>query len=239
VGKKPLKKGRASPGNVPAVPPVERTDGDAKAVHERLLKTARKGGIDVYFTGDSIVRRWAGEDYPEHRAHWKKTFRGIRAANFGRGADKLQNVLWRLKNGELDGVNPKVIVLLAGTNDVGDAVKAGSRVRVGDMLKGFRAILGVLRAKAPAAVIILTGIFPRNDDAAMMPPIDRINRKLSKLAGGKKILYLQLNDRLADKKGRLFDGMTQDGVHLTLKGYRAWAERLMPLLNQLLKASGP
>jgi lysophospholipase L1-like esterase len=213
---------------------MERTDGDARAVHERLLARARQGGIDVYFTGDSIVRRWAGEDYPELKAHWNETFRGIRAANFGRGADKLQNVLWRLMNGELEGVHPKVIVLLAGTNDVGDAVETGMRLRVGDVLKRFKAVLKVLKTKAPRAAVIVTGIFPRNDDPAMMPLISRINQGLSRLADGKKILYLDVNGRLADKKGKLFDSITQDQVHLTLKGYRTWAEGLKPVLAGLL-----
>jgi lysophospholipase L1-like esterase len=254
VRKKLLKKGRISRGTVggppaakvPAGQPEERTDEEAKAVHERLLEKARKGGIDVYFEGDSIVRRWAGADYPELLAHWNRTFQGLRAANFGCGADKLQNILWRLNNGELDGVNPKVVVLLAGTNDVGDTVQArlrrgladkrtGGRVgMVEDILKGFKAILNVLRAKAQQSVIIVTGIFPRNDDMEMIPLIFKINKRLSKLADGKKILYLDVNGKLADKKGKLFEGMTQDQVHPTLKGYQAWADGLKPMLAGLL-----
>jgi lysophospholipase L1-like esterase len=238
VQKKTLKKGRFSRRtDSSTIQPVERIDEDARAFHERLLEKARKGGIDVYFTGDSIVRRWAGADYPELLAHWNKTFRGLKAGNFGRGADKLRNILWRLENGELDGVNPKIVVFLGGTNDVGDAFQTRHTAGiVADVLKYFKAVLKVIRAKAPKAVIIMTGIFPRNDDLAMMPLISRINERLSKLADGKKNLYLDVNGKLADKKGRLFDGMTQDQVHLTLKGYQAWAELLKPLLTGLLEA---
>jgi len=87
--------------------------------HAQLLEQAKQGRIDVYFVGDSIVRRWGALDYPELLANWKENFFGWNAANFGWGADRTQNILWRLENGELDGVNPKVIVLLAGTNNVG------------------------------------------------------------------------------------------------------------------------
>ena len=93
--------------------------------HAQLLEKARAGRIDVYFVGDSITRRWGATDYPDLLANWRQNFFGWNAANFGWGADRTQNILWRLENGELDGVNPKVIVMLAGTNNVGDA--AGRR----------------------------------------------------------------------------------------------------------------
>ena len=77
-----------------------------------------KGGIDVYFEGDSITRRWGAVDYPDLLTNWKQNFFGWNAADCGWGADRTQNILWRLENGQLDAVNPKVVVLLAGTNNV-------------------------------------------------------------------------------------------------------------------------
>src|ERR1017187_6462737 len=99
----------------------ELADGPSAASGE-----GKKGGIDVYFEGDSITRRWGATDYPDFLANWKENFFGWNAADFGWGADTIQNILWRLQNGELDGVNPKVIVLLAGTNNVGRGAPAGS-----------------------------------------------------------------------------------------------------------------
>ncbi|WP_442773206.1 apolipoprotein N-acyltransferase, partial [Paenirhodobacter enshiensis] len=81
--------------------------------HAQLLEKRTQGRIDVYFAGDSIARRWGATDYPQFLANWTENFRGWHAANFAWGADRTQNILWRLQNGELDGVNPKVIVLLA------------------------------------------------------------------------------------------------------------------------------
>jgi hypothetical protein len=101
----------------PADRAAPRLDQNSIAAHKQLLEKARHGGIDVYFVGDSITRRWGATDYPELLANWRQNFFGWNAADFGWGADKTQNILWRLENGELDGVNPKVIVILAGTNN--------------------------------------------------------------------------------------------------------------------------
>ena len=104
---------------VPADRPASRTDPVSLAAHQQLLEKRQRGRIDVYFEGDSIVRRWGATDYPDLLANWNDNFHGWNAADFGWGADRTENILWRLENGELDGVNPKVIVLLAGTNNVG------------------------------------------------------------------------------------------------------------------------
>ena len=112
--------------------PAPRTDKNSQLAHEQLLAKAKQGRIDIYFEGDSITRRWGATDYPQLLENWKQNFFGWNAADFGWGADRVENILWRLENGELDGVNPKVIVLLAGTNNVGNAVPAGGRDAVVD-----------------------------------------------------------------------------------------------------------
>jgi lysophospholipase L1-like esterase len=92
-----------------------------------------------------------------------------------------------------------------------------------------------MRQKAPAATIILMGITPRNDRGVeIVATIDRINNVISGFADGGKIRYLNINDRLADKDGRLFEGMTADGLHLSIKGYQVWADALKPVFTELL-----
>jgi len=220
---------------IPADQPVARTDKNSMIAHEQLLEKARKGGIDVYFEGDSITRRWGATDYPELLANWNENFFGWNAANFGWGADSIQNILWRLENGELDGVHPKVIVLLAGTNNVGNRVPAeGDESKAADITKGIQAVINLMRKKAPEATIIVMGIFPRNDNIAVMPTISKINQNLSELADGRKVRYLNINDKLADENGRLYDGMMKDGLHPSIKGYQVWADALKPVFNELL-----
>ena len=150
--------------------------------------------------------------------HWNKTFLGWNAANFGWGADRVQNILWRLENGELDSVNPKAIVLLAGTNNIGNAAPANPDALVADVTQGLAAVIRAMRAKAPAAVIIVTAIFPRNDNMAALPIIDRINANLERLAGGKQIRYLNINGQLVGETGTLRPGMMVDKLHPALPG---------------------
>jgi lysophospholipase L1-like esterase len=226
--------------DIPADWPAARTDENSMIAHAQLLEKARKGGIDVYFEGDSIVRRWGALDYPDLLTHWNQCFHGWNAADFGWGKDTLQNILWRLENGELDGVRPKVVVLLAGTNNIGNAVQPGSEEeRAEDILRGFKSVLGVIREKAPGAVIVLTAIFPRNDNMAVVPLIYKVDEKLTELADGKRILYLDINGKLADKGGKLFEGMMgEDQIHPALKGYQVWADALKPILDRLLGPPG-
>jgi lysophospholipase L1-like esterase len=229
---------------------IARTDRNSQLAHAQLLDKARHGGIDVYFEGDSIVRRWGATDYPELLANWTQNFFGWNAANFGWGADTTQNILWRLQNGELDDVHPKVIVMLAGTNNVGSTVDGRSertgptavdQHKVADITRGIAAIVALLRTKAPTAAIIVTAIFPRNDNIAVMPTIDAINRNLAALADGAAIRFLNINDKLADRGGRLVDGVmnARDKLHPTIAGYQIWADALKPIFRELLGPPAP
>lgn len=219
---------------------VARTDQNSQTAHAQLLEKARKGRIDVYFEGDSITRRWGTSDvqYQDLLANWNQNFFGWNAANFGWGGDTVQNMLWRLQNGELDGVNPKIIVLLGGTNNLGGALTPGSEeAKIEEVTGGIRAILDVMQRKAPNATIVLMGITPRNGrdgNTQVVPTINKINDRISTFADGKRIRYLNINDKLADADGKLFEGMTVDGLHLDVKGYQVWADALKPIFTELL-----
>jgi lysophospholipase L1-like esterase len=217
--------------------PAPRTDANSQLAHEQLLEKARKGGIDVYFEGDSITRRWgtSDEQYKAFLENWRQNFFGWNAANFGWGGDTTQNILWRLQNGELDNLHPKIIVLMAGTNNVGKLPpQANDDPRVAEISRGIKAILDLCRQKAPKATIVLMGITPRNDNLAVMPIINQINERIAKYADGKKLRYLNINDRLADQDGKLFEGMAIDGLHLDVKGYQVWADALKPIFREVL-----
>ena len=228
-----------SGGNTqPADKASPRLDQNSMIAHEQLLEKAGSGRIDVYFEGDSITRRWgtSDEQYSQFLKNWRENFFGWNAADFGWGGDTTQNILWRLNKGELDNVNPKVIVLLAGTNNVGNKSPQGSEdPRVNQITRGIKAVIDICRQKAPNATIVLMGITPRNDNMLVMPIINQINDRIAKFADGKKIRYLNINDKLADKDGKLFEGMAnKDGLHLDVKGYQVWANSLKPIFRELL-----
>lgn len=231
-------------GGAWAAQPAPQANPLFQAAHEMLLAKRNEGVIDVYFLGDSITRRWQGTDYPEHKKNWDQNFHGWNAADFGWGGDTTRNVLWRLEHGELDGVNPKVVVLMIGTNNVGNTPPEDADARAEDVARGIRAILDRVREKAPAAKVVLVGVTPRNDavnagktaDGAMalMPTIDKINARIEKFADGETIVFLNINDRLADKNGKLRPGVTEDGLHLSIEGYQVWADALKPLFTKWL-----
>src|SRR5258708_805384 len=198
-------------------------------------RKAKQGGFDFFFVGNSIPRRWGATD-PQYRSlleNWQKNFFGWNAANFGWGGDRIENILWRLRNGELDGVNPKVIVVLAGINNVG--TEPGGVEKVADITAGLHAIVDLCREKASNATIILTAIFPRGDNPAVIPDINQINRNLAAFANGDKLRYLNINNQLTDASGKLLPGMMNpDQLHPSLKTYQIWADALNPIFKEIL-----
>jgi lysophospholipase L1-like esterase len=201
--------------------PAPRADKNSQLAHEQLLAKRTQGRIDVYFEGDSITRRWGATDYPQLLQNWKKSFFGWNAADFGWGADRVENILWRLDNGELDGVNPKVVVLLAGTNNIPNSAPE-------DIALGLKEVLRVLREKAPGAVVVLTAIFPRNDKPEYRAKIDAVNAQLARMADGHTIRFLNVNDKLTE------EALNTDKLHPNAKGYQIWADALKPLFTELL-----
>jgi lysophospholipase L1-like esterase len=215
-----------------AAVPWPRTDPNSHLAHQDLLAKAQgEGVIDLYFVGDSITRRWGALDYPELLDHWNETFFGWNAANFAWGGDQTQNILWRLANGEMQGVEPKVIVIQAGTNNVGG--RPGGEDKIADIVAGIDAIIASCRERAPEAELVLTAIFPRSE-RPVVAEIEAINDRIELLAGREGVRFLNINADLADADGLLLDTMSSDGLHLSKAGYAVWAEALRPVLTELL-----
>ncbi len=199
--------------------------------HREHLEKARSGQIDLYFLGDSITRRWGALDYPELLEHWNEQFFGWNAANFGWGGDSTHHILWRIRNGQLDDVHPRVIVLLAGTNNIGGEPRPDVAKNID---QGIRAIIDTCREKAPEATIVLMGVFPRNDSEAANQAVAAANRLIEQIPDGETILYLNINHQLTDENGDFLPGMSDDQLHLTRQGYEVWARNLQPILTDLL-----
>jgi len=230
---------KGEPQGLPSTPSATiaaaRTDTNSLIAHEQLLEKARQGRIDVYFIGDSITRRWGAADvqYKPLLENWTTNFYGWNAANFGWGADRIENILWRLEHGELDGVNPKIVVMLAGINNIGTS--PCNPQKIADIAEGLKVLLHTVRTKAPKSTVILTGIFPRNDTTAVLPAINQINDNLARLADGKTVRYININAKLADADGRFFPGMVNaDQLHPTVKAYQVWADALKPIFKEVL-----
>lgn len=203
-------------------------------LHDACLKRAQEGPIDVLFLGDSITQGWSGAGKME----WEKRFVPMRAANFGIGGDMTQQVLWRITEGKaLDGVSPKAVVLMIGTNNFGLGKQAPE-----DVVKGVSAIVETLQRKLPDAKILLLGIFPR--DAKPGTPfrkqIAAVNEQIAKLDdGGKRVRYLDLGPKFLDAEGNLAKEIMPDALHLSGRGYTIWADQIATPLAELLKSPAP
>ena len=219
---------------------VPRIDANSMQAHAQLKDKARQGRIDVYFTGDSITRRWGTSDaqYRDLLANWRRNFFGWNAADFGWGGDTVQNVLWRLEDGEFDGVRPKVVVLMAGTNNIADTPRTAIDSRIVDEIaSGIQAIVELVQHRAPDATIVVMGITPRFDrqgGPGLAPTIAATNARIGALADGRRVRFLDLNGALAAPDGAPRAGMTVDGLHLTVAGYQVWADALKPILTEIL-----
>ena len=219
-------------GTMATTVPTPRGDANSELAHAELVQKARSGVIDVYFVGDSITRRWGALDYPELLAHFRTSFFGWNAANFGWGGDRTQNILWRLDHGELANAAPKVFVVQAGTNNLGDFEAADARIEA--VAAGVEAIVERCRRQAPEAVVVLTAVFPRRDRPELNASIAAINARLAAYADGEHVRYLDVNDRLVDSGGLLTEAMSEDGLHPSLAAYRIWADALRPILTARL-----
>jgi lysophospholipase L1-like esterase len=198
-------------------------------LHADYVAKAKAGNIDLYLLGDSITDFWQHR----HKANWDKNFAGWRAADFGIGGDHTEHVLWRIENGELDGVTPKAIVLLIGTNNLpGNATFAANTVA--QTFSGVKAIVAKLREKQPQAHILVLAVFPR-EDKPLADKIKALNDLLATLDDGKQVKFLNINDQFTDKDGKLLPGvMLKDKLHPDDKGYDLWAAAMRPTLTQWL-----
>lgn len=193
--------------------------------HESFLKRGKEGPIGVLFLGDSITAGWAGSG----KKVWEENFSQYQPANFGIGGDRTQHVLWRIANGELDGINPKVVVLMIGTNNNGYPVE--------DIIKGDKKIVEQIHAKLPNAKLLLLAIFPRGVEAnnPLRTKLAEVNKEIAKLHDGKKTFYLDIGDKFLEADGTLPKDIMPDALHPNEKGYQIWAAAIKQPLADLMK----
>jgi lysophospholipase L1-like esterase len=221
-----------------ATTPVPRDAAWVKR-HEEFVTIAKQGGVDVLFLGDSITDFWRRDDKKSGgKKTWDARFAPLKAANFGISGDRTQHVLWRLENGELDGISPKAIVLMIGTNNTGfERDGKTPRNTPAETAAGVTAIVKKLRAALPQAKILLLGIFPRGEkpDHPQRLQIAEINATIAKLADRKAVHYLDIGPRFLSATGVLPKEFMPDLLHPGELGYEVWADAIKAPLEALLK----
>jgi lysophospholipase L1-like esterase len=221
---------RINPAVVPSLNPGFRVK------HAANVAIAQKGDIDLLFMGDSITDFWrnsGGEGVVNPplagKAVFEKYYGAMKVANFGISGDTTQGVLYRLRDGEGQGIQPKAIMLMIGTNNAANCSSA-------EIAEGVGAVVAEMRQDFPNAKILLLAIFPRaNPDDALRKTVADVNPIIAKLHDGKNVFYLDIGAKFLDATGAIPNDIMPDKLHPTEKGYEIWAEAVKEPLAELMK----
>lgn len=235
------------PAPAPAMPAGTTVHEDASAAipktgpsgekfmekHESFLKRGKEGPIGVLFIGDSITEGWR-----KAPGVWEEHYGRYQPANFGISGDKTQHVIWRIRNGELDGIDPKVVVMMLGTNNTGD--NTGAEIAAADTK-----IIRMIHERLPRAKVLLLAIFPRGPRRAELQnlaewekrrdAIDAANARLMKLDNGSTVRYLDIGHVFFGPDGKIPDAIMPDQLHPNEAGYKLWADAMQPLLDEMMR----
>ncbi len=210
--------------------PTKAHSYDWMARHQAVVDRVKKGNVDMLLVGDSITHMWGGDPQPGGPGQflWDKYFGSRNAVNLGFGWDRTQHVIWRLQNGEIDGIHPKLAIVMIGTNNMGSNSSD-------DIATGVDTIVHTLRKKMPRMKILLLGIFPRdhNADTPMRKQIMEVNDRISVLGKERNITYLDLGSIFKQPDGTISSDIMGDYLHPTPKGFQMWAEAMEPTVAKL------
>jgi lysophospholipase L1-like esterase len=225
---KPARATEAADAPAPKGNPEDPNNGFIKR-HQGFLKdlAAKNGKVGVLFVGDSITDGWRGQG----KKTFAETYGPLDPLNIGIGGDRTQHVLWRLERGEVEGISPKVAVLMIGTNNLGSNTNE-------EIAAGVTKIVGTLREKLPRTKVLLLAIFPRGGKAEdpARARIQAINEQIARLDdGGKTVKYLDIGPAFLAPDGTLPKDVMPDALHPNEKGYQIWAEAMAPTLAEMMK----
>jgi lysophospholipase L1-like esterase len=208
--------------------------------HESFNEISKKGEARLVFLGDSITHGWEGKG----KAVWEKHWAPLKAANFGIGGDRTEHVLWRLEHGNFDGLRPKAIVLMIGTNNTGHQGRpqkeldgAVYQCSAEQTAEGIEAILAQLQQKCPDAKILVLGIFPRgaNKEDKFRQQNEATNAIIKGYADGQKVFFLDIGAQFLEPDGTLSKTIMPDLLHPNEKGYQIWTDAIKADVAALLR----
>lgn len=241
--------GSGKPANT-AIIPVPKLEDDSYDWWERhkdVLKVKDSLDPEIVLIGNSIIHFWGGDFPPLKNADgtsrvangshsWETTFKDHRVLNLGFGWDRTQNVLWRLNNGELDGLSPKLVIIHIGTNNTSETKNARKNTAT-EILEGIVAIYNSVRSKTPNAKIVLMEIMPReelpNNSRRLL--INETNQLLKQYTKDNDITLLDISTKMLNSDGILTKAYTLDFCHPNEAGYQIWGEALEPFIKGIDK----
>ena len=204
--------------------PVLRLDGWISKF-EGNLDRLKDGPYDLIFDGDSITDNWYG-DFEAHKV-WDQRYGSYKALDIGIGGDQVQHLLWRVQNGSLAGQDPKLLVLLIGTNNINQKQE--------DVAAGIKLLLGEYEKRCPDSHILLLGVFPR-DPTPTSPArtwVAGLNKIISTYGNSdSRITYMDIGAKFLQPDGSIAYDIMRDGLHPSPKGYVIWADAIQPVIDK-------
>jgi lysophospholipase L1-like esterase len=224
-------------GSHKAVTPESRSDKDWwMPRHNAIVERVKQGNVDIIMIGDSITHGWEKSGKPV----WDKYYANRNAVNMGFSGDRTEHVIWRLQNGEIDNINPKLAVIMIGTNNSNKDEYTSEQIA-----DGVKAIVCQLRTKLPNTKILMIAIFPRGDAEqrkdktkgaaynAQWEKNDKATAIFKQIADNKMIYFLDVNKKFLNKNGELPRDIMADLLHPGEKGYDIWAKAMEPTIVKL------
>lgn len=200
--------------------------------HELTSAAVKHAKPQILFIGDSITHFFGGEQFDSYALRgqqtWGEFYAPRNAGNLGFGWDKTENVLWRLRHGAIDGIAPKLVIMMIGTNNTGDCSAT-------DIAQGIMAIVSEMNLRLPQSKILLLGIFPRGEKPnPQREKIAVINQLLAQLDGERNVTFLDIGAKFLTPDGLITKDIMPDFLHPNEKGYRIWAEAIEPTVKKLM-----
>ncbi|MFO1482789.1 MAG: GDSL-type esterase/lipase family protein [Verrucomicrobiaceae bacterium] len=200
--------------------------------HELTSAAVKRAKPQILFIGDSITHFFGGEQFDSYALRgkntWDEFYAPRNAGNLGFGWDKTENVLWRLQHGAIDGIAPKLVVMMIGTNNT-------STCSAPDIAAGIEAIVLEFEKRLPQSKLLLLGVFPRGEKPnPAREKIAEINQGIAKLDGTHHVTFLDIGAKFLTPEGLITKDIMPDFLHPNEKGYRIWAEAIEPTVKKLM-----
>lgn len=199
--------------------------------HRAIVERNQQVKPDILLLGDSITHFWGGQPSDARSRgplSYQKYFGAYKITNIGYGWDRTENVLWRLRHGEVDAIHPRVVMVMIGTNNMNINTTE-------EIAAGVTAICEELHLRLPQSKILLLGIFPRGARPdAIRDKIAAVNIELAKLHGTRNITYLDIGKVFLEADGAIAPAVMNDFLHPTEAGYERWGEAIAQTLKKLL-----
>ena len=216
--------GQAAFADNSAIVPEARTNASWIQRHDLMNRQARKGHIDLIYVGDSIVEHFNKQG----KEVWEHYYADRNALNLGISGDRTEHVLWRLDHGNIDGIKPKLAIVMIGQNN-------GGHNTAEEIAEGVTAVVQRLRTKLPDTRILLLAIFQRREKPTPERAVlDKANEIVSKLADSKTVFYMDINHIYVQPDGSIPKSLMYDFEHPTPLGHKVWAEAIESKVAELM-----